>query len=95
VRLVTQLLYDGLSNARFADTRLARDQDNTAIAPLRLLPSPHEEVNLLVSTDERCGGRAKRLELEGDLAGTCNFSRGASRATACATRSIRGSGERS
>ena len=53
---------NGLSDARFADAGLARDQHDAAVAALRLLPAAQEQVDLLVAADERRGGRAQRLE---------------------------------
>ena len=42
MRFVSEPLYDGLGNARFAYTRFARDQHYTAVTVLRLFPTAHE-----------------------------------------------------
>jgi hypothetical protein len=41
MRLRAKALVHCLDNARLADTRLARDQHDTAVATLRLRPAPH------------------------------------------------------
>src|SRR6516225_9359134 len=52
----------GLSDARFADAGLARDQHNAPLARLGLLPSAQKQVDLLVAPDKGCSSRAQRLE---------------------------------
>ena len=46
----------------FADAGLAGNQHDRALAALRLLPAAHQQRQLLVAADERCRGRAQRLE---------------------------------
>ena len=62
VWLAAEPLHDGLSDARLADTGLARDQHDAAVATLCLLPASQQQINLLVAADQRRGCRAQRLE---------------------------------
>src|SRR5215469_12896802 len=55
VRLAAEPLHNGLSDARFSDARLAREQHHAALAALSLLPPAQEQVDLLVAADERRG----------------------------------------
>ena len=59
VRLAAQPLEQGLREPRLADARLARNQDDRALAALGLLPAPLQQRQLLVAADERRGGRAQ------------------------------------
>jgi hypothetical protein len=45
--------YRGLGDARVANARLARNQHDTSVGRLRLLPAPHQQRCLLFTTDER------------------------------------------
>ena len=54
--------------ARFADARLARHQDDLPLAAFRLLPPGHEEIKLLLAAHQRCFAGAQRLEATLDLA---------------------------
>ena len=52
----------GLSETRLADARLARHQDDGALAALGLLPAALQQRQLLVAADQRRAGRAQRRE---------------------------------
>src|SRR5215831_2988449 len=62
VRFDSKSLYDGLSDARLANTGLARDQDHLSVAVLRLPPATQEQFNLLAAANQRRSRRAQRLE---------------------------------
>src|SRR5438270_9942439 len=62
MRLGLDALRQRGGQARLADPRLARDQHHPPLAGLRLLPSPHQEVELLVAADQRRGPRTQCLK---------------------------------
>src|SRR5580693_6497355 len=62
VRLAGDPFDQGLGEARLANARFARDQDDAALAGLRLLPAPSQQPQLLVAVDEWRARRAQRLE---------------------------------
>src|SRR5262249_41407883 len=60
--LASDLLGQGRAQARFADSRLARDQHDPALALLRLAPAPQQQLDLLVAPYKRRCSRAQCLE---------------------------------
>jgi hypothetical protein len=58
VRLVAQLLQQGLCDARLADARLAYDQDYGTVAGLCPLPAAHQQCDLFLATNQRRAGGA-------------------------------------
>src|SRR5215471_12449730 len=61
--IIAQPLQHGLGEARFADAGLTRYQYDRAIAAFYLLPSPHQQLDLLVAAEQWRSGRkaSKRL----------------------------------
>jgi hypothetical protein len=68
VRLGLDALRQRRGQARLADPRLAGDQHYPPFAGLRLLPAPHQEVELLVAADQWCGPRTQCLKAADDPA---------------------------
>src|SRR5262249_31263704 len=66
--LAAQPLQNRLSDARFADARLARYQHDGAIAAFCLLPAAHQQINLFFAADQRRSHRAQGLEAALDCA---------------------------
>src|SRR5215831_18756915 len=62
VRLAAHALEDGLGDPGLADAWLAGEQDDGALASLRLLPAAQEQIDLLAAPNERRRTRAQRLE---------------------------------
>ena len=53
VRLIGQLLTEGVQQPRLADARLARNQDDLAVAVLGPAPALHEHGQLVLTSDQR------------------------------------------
>src|SRR5262245_51722198 len=68
MRLCTKPVLHSLCDAGLADTRLTRDQHYRAVASFRPCPTPHQELDLLLATNQRRGRRAQRLETAFDQA---------------------------
>src|SRR6516165_1749760 len=51
--LGVQALFKCLGNARLAEARLARDQDDLAVARLRARPPAQQQIDLFVAADQR------------------------------------------
>jgi hypothetical protein len=59
MRFRAEALLHCLRNAQPADTRLARDRDDTTVASFRLRPAPHQKLDLFFATDQRRCCRAQ------------------------------------
>ena len=70
VRLLAQLLQQGLCDARLADSRLAYDQDDGTVAGLCPLPAARQQCDLFLATNQRRAGGPKGLEATADRART-------------------------
>src|SRR6516165_6048482 len=68
MRFGLDILRERGGQPRLADPRLAGDQHHTPFAGLRLLPAPHQEVELLVAADQWCGSRTQCLVAADDPA---------------------------
>ena len=62
VRLLRDVLFQGLGQPRFADTGLGGDQHDPSIAGFGLVPTAQQELDLFVTPDERYAARAQSLE---------------------------------
>jgi hypothetical protein len=71
--LITHAFQERLSDARFADAWLARNEHHAALAALRLVPSAQECVDLLLTADEGRHGAAQRLKATVNCAQACHL----------------------
>src|SRR4029079_18025495 len=62
VWIAAQALKDGLGDPRLADAWLSREQDDGALATLRLRPAAQEQITILSAPEERRRASAQRLE---------------------------------
>src|SRR5262249_48602099 len=67
VRLACDPLLEGGGQARLADARLARNQNDAPAAALGLLPSAGQQLELLPAADKRGQGRAPVQRVEAAL----------------------------
>src|SRR5262245_38497091 len=70
VWVIAQPPHHSLGEARFADAGFTRNQHDRAIAAFYLLPSAHQQLNLLVAAEQGCPGCAQGLEAAVDRART-------------------------
>src|SRR5882724_11171784 len=70
VWIIPQPLHHGLGEARFADPGLTRYQHDRAIAAFDLLPTAHQQLDLLITAEQWRSGHAQGLEAAVDRART-------------------------
>src|SRR5215831_11893676 len=70
VWIIAQPLHHGLGEARFADAGFTRYQHDRAIAAFYLLPSAHQQLDLLIAAEQGRPGYAQGLEAAIDRART-------------------------
>ena len=76
--LASDVLGQRRREPRLADARLAGEEDHSSFAALRLVPAAQEQLDFLVSPDERRRSRAQGLEAA-DLAALAQDPPGALR----------------